>query len=354
LTRLRAAWLEQRSPSRLRSLVQLPLAPAAWLVAASARLRRHLHRRGVLPTSRLPSRVVSVGDLMLGGTGKTPMAAWIAVELRRRGHKVVLASRGAGRRGREKVRVVSDGRFVHGEVASAGDEPMLLAAAAPGVPVLVGRDLASVGLRALSAFGADILVLDDGFQQHRVERDVNLVMFDGGFGLGNRQLFPRGPLRESLATLRHAHAIGVVDGPLPAADAACIERYAHVAYRFRVVRQPLALRPLAGGRGEPPEMLAGRAVGLLSGLACPGGFRRTLESLDALVVAERRFRNHHRYRRRDLLRLDRDAPLWVTTEKDALKISPAWAAGVDVRVLVVEMQVEAGDALGDWLEARLR
>ncbi len=297
---------------------------------------------------------MSVGDLVLGGTGKTPMAAWIAVELRRRGYKVVLASRGAGRRGREKVRVVSDGRFVHGEAGSVGAEPMLLAGAAPGVPVLVGRDLESVGLRALSAFGADILVLDDGFQHHRLQRDVDLVMFDGGTGLGNRKLFPRGPLRESLASLRHAHAVGVVDGPLPADDAGCIERYAHAAHRIRAVRQPLALRPLAGGRGEPPETLAGRAVGLLAGLACPNGFRRTLESLDALVVAERRFPKHHRYRRRDLLRLGRGAPLWVTTERDALEIPPAWAAGVDLRVLVVGMQVEAGDALGDWLEARLR
>jgi tetraacyldisaccharide 4'-kinase len=116
------------------------------------------------------------------------------------------------------VEVVSDGRFVHGTRGHAGDEPMLLAAQAPGVPVLVGRDRGLVGLRAISAFGAEVIVLDDGFQHHRLHRDVDVLTFDGGLGLGNRRVLPRGPLRERSARSRARDAIGVVDGPLPERD----------------------------------------------------------------------------------------------------------------------------------------
>jgi tetraacyldisaccharide 4'-kinase len=328
--------------------------PAAWLYGACAWLARAARERGLRPARRLPLAVVSVGNLLVGGTGKTPFAAWLASGLARRGHKVVLASRGYGRRGREPVCVVSDGRFVRADVDRAGDEPLWLAAHAPGVPVLVGRDRAVVGLRALSGFGADLLLLDDGFQHHRLARDLDFVCFDGSFGLGNGRLLPRGPLREPLAALRRADALAVVDGPLPEADAARIEAAAPGARWLALRRRPASLRPLAGGAAAPPESLAGAAVGLLSGVARPRGVRASLERLGARVVAERLFPDHHRYRRSDLAGLASEAPLWVTTEKDALKIPPGWAAGADLRVLAQALEVEEGPALLDWVEQRLR
>ena len=175
--------------------------------------------------------------------------------------------------------VVSDGRFVHSRAEVAGDEAMVLAAHAPGVPVLVGRDRALVGWRAVSVFGADVLVLDDGFQHHALHRDLDLVTFDGGLGCGNRRTLPRGPLREPACALRHADAIGVVDGPLPAADAAFIERFAPGSHRFEARRTPVVLRPLRGGAGASPESLKDTDVGLLAALADPAAFRRSLESL---------------------------------------------------------------------------
>jgi len=334
--------------------VRLPLLPLSWLYGAGARVHRALYRTGVLRRSTFAGHVVSVGNLVVGGTGKTPLAAWVALGLRRRGRRVAIASRGCGGRAREPVTVVSDGRFVVSRAEEAGDEALVLAAHAPGVPVLVGRDRALAGWRAASCFGADVLVLDDGFQHHGLHRHLDLVTFDGGLGCGNRRVLPRGPLREPAGALRHADAIGVVDGPLPAADAAFIERIAPGVRQFRVRRIPVGLRPLGGGEDAPPELLKGAEVGLLAALADPAGFRRSLESLGARVVAERTFRDHHRYRERDLRGIAAQAPLWVTTEKDAVKILRPWVGRADVRVLRIEAEVAEPDLLLDWIDSRLR
>ncbi|RIK89344.1 MAG: tetraacyldisaccharide 4'-kinase, partial [Proteobacteria bacterium] len=255
-------------------------------------------------------------------------------------------------RSREPVTVVSDGRHVRATLREAGDEALLLAAHAPGVPVLVGRDRGVVGLRAIAGFGADVLVLDDGMQHHRLARDVEIVCFDGA-GLGNGRVVPRGPLREPAAALRGADAILVVDGPMPAADEARVRAAAPQAVWFAARRRPVSLRPLAGGPGAPAAVLRGRSVGMLAGIARPANLRRTLESLGAEVAAERVFADHHRYRARDVAGLA-GPPLWVTTEKDAAKILPRWTAPADVRVLAIALEVDEPAALLDWLERTLR
>ncbi|MEE2678779.1 MAG: tetraacyldisaccharide 4'-kinase [Myxococcota bacterium] len=330
------------------------LAPLGWLYGLGARFDRWSHASHWRRVERLLCHVVGVGNLVVGGAGKTPTAAWLACALRDRGHRVVLASRGYGRRDPRNIVVVSDGKFVRAGVEAAGDEPLVLAAHAPGVPVLVGRDRARVGWRAHSAFGAEVLVLDDGFQHHRLHRDLDIVLFDGQVGFGNGRCLPAGPLREPPAALRSAACIGVVDGPLATGDEALVAKFAPGARRFAAHRRPAALRPLAGGPGQAPEALRGREVGVFSGLARPGGLRRSIEALGARVVAERRFRDHHTYRPGDLSGLADEAPLWVTSEKDAVKLPAKWAGAADVRVLTIDIEVEAPDLLLDWMEARLR
>ena len=349
----RPGFFDERRPSLARQLALAPLVPLSCAYGAGAWLARHARGRILSAPARLSARVVSVGALAVGGSGKTPAAAWIAARLRERGHRVALASRGYGRKGRARALVVSDGRFVRAAAAEAGDEPLLLAALAPGVPVLVGRDRAAVGLRAIALFGVDVLVLDDGFQHHRVARDVEIVAFDGS-GLGNGALLPRGPLREGLSAMRRADAIWVVDGPLPETDAERVEQSAPRARWWHARRRPLELRPLRGGTAQPPDSIAGCAVGLLSGIARPASLRRTVEALGARVVAERSFPDHHRYRERDLRGLAATAPCWITTQKDALKILPSWVAGLDLRVLAVELEVDGGEEFVDWLDRSLR
>jgi tetraacyldisaccharide 4'-kinase len=298
--------------------------------------------------------VVSIGNLVVGGTGKTPMAAWIANALLRRGYKVALCTRGYGGTHRRRgVLVVSDGHYVRSRSEVAGDEAMLLAGVAPGVPVLVGRDRIQVGLRAYALFGAEVLVLDDGFQHHRLQRDVDLITIDGSFGFGNRWVLPRGPLREPLSALRYADAVAIIDGPLDPTDAATLQLRAPNATRFAARRRPVSIRPLRGGAAESPDVLNGTAVGLIAGLARPESLRSTLLQLGARIVAERTFSDHHRYRRADLVGLAREASLWITTAKDALKITPDWIGGADVRVLEIELDVAQGDALVKWIESKL-
>ena len=350
---MRAPWLDARRESRARRATLLPLDAAACLYATGARLHRSAYERGLVARRELACKVVSVGNLVVGGSGKTPTAAWIAHQLRRRGRRVALASRGYRRRGGERVLLVSDGARVRCGSAEAGDEPMLLAAHAPGVPVLVGRDRAVVGLRAVASFGTEVLVLDDGFQHHRLARDIEILVVDGHTGFGNRRVLPRGPLREPVAALRAADVVGVIDGPLDSGDEDLLGRVVPAALRFEARREPLALRALSSAESQPPAALAGALVGLLAGIARPDSFRRTLERLGAEVVAERRFPDHHRYRPSDLRDLEREAPLWVTTEKDAVKILPAWVAGLDVRVLAIELAVEEPGRLLEWLDVRL-
>ena len=271
---------------------------AAFFYGAAARAHRAWMRRTAGRRGRLACAVVSVGGLTVGGAGKTPMAACIALGLHRRGWRVVLASRGYGGRDRSAVSVVSDGSHVHSTVSRSGDESLVLAAHAPGVPVLVGRDRRVVGHHAVAAFDARIVVLDDGFQHHRLARDVDVVCIDGEAGLGNRRVLPAGPLREPLGALRLADWICVVDPPDDAVPIEGLEALA--AGRIRARRRPVGLRSIDGGSTRALESLDGARVGLLAGIARPRSVRRTLEALGARVVVERCFADHHTYAPEDL------------------------------------------------------
>jgi len=348
----RPSFWDERAPGVGRRLALAPLSLLSGLYGGAARLHRAWWEHGPGAPVRLPCKVVSVGNLVVGGSAKTPVAAWVAAALHRRGWPVAIASRGYGGRGADAVEVVSDGRHVYGRAEVVGEEPMLLAGLAPGVPVLVGRRRDVVGRRAVAGMNAQVLVLDDGFQHHRLAKDVELLTLTGA-GLGNGRVLPRGPLREPVSALSRAHAILAVDGPLPEADAARVARAAPGAARFALERRPRSTRPLAGGAREPASALAGQRVGMLCGIARPASLRDTLRSLGAAVVAERAFPDHHRYRREDLAGLASEAPLWITTEKDAGKLLPAWLDGARVRVLALETVFPDGEKFLDWLEERL-
>jgi len=347
-------WHETNEGALGRRLLLSPLAALARIYAGGARMNRWAHERGCLSRTRLPCRVVSVGSLVAGGAGKTPTAAGLADRLCTRGHRVAILSRGYGRRSTLPVEIASDGKVWTRDCGRVGDEAPLLAAHAPGVPVLIARDRVLAGVRAIESFGAEVLVLDDGFQHHRLARDIEILTFDAGFGLGNHRTLPRGPLREDTRALARANAVGVIDGELSERDERLIRTYAPRAFRYRARRLPSRLRSLDGRRDLPLARLRDAPVGLLAGLGRPSSLERTLVSLGARVVVRRFFRDHHRYRAHDLAGLEKEASCWITSEKDALKISPEWASRLDLRVLEVEFEADEGDHLLDWLEDALR
>jgi len=336
---------------------------ASVCYGAGARAHRGFMRWTSGGRGRLACAVVSVGGLTVGGSGKTPFAARLASGLKRRGWRVVLASRGYKGNSRLPVSVVSDGSFIHSSVAHSGDESFVLAAHAPGVPVLVGRDRRLVGHHAVSAFDAQIVILDDGFQHHRLARDLDIVCIDGPGGFGNRRLLPAGPLREPISTLGDADWLCVMDGRSTASESSGETlRESDTIRSFEASgreviwarRRPIELVSLDHSDTLSLASLRGRRVGLLSGVARPSSVRRTLESLGARVVVERRFRDHHKYTAKDCDDLDHSGLLWITTEKDGLKILPDWLGGHRLWVLRIEVEIEQEDAVLDRLQARLQ
>jgi tetraacyldisaccharide 4'-kinase len=343
-------WRIDESPSRQAALAPLALAELAY--RAGATLHRWVYDAGLRPRVRLDARVVSVGNLAVGGSAKTPVAAFLARELRARGRKVALLSRGVGGRRAREVNVVSDGERLLATPADVGDEPCLLAASAPGVPVLAGVRRVALGLRAIAAFGAEVLVLDDGFQHHPLARDLDLVCLDARLGLGNGHVLPRGPLRESARALQRAHALvwtraAASDPPPPGR-----ERLPRDLPQFRVTLVKLGLRPLAGGERAPLARLGGARVGLLAAIARPDRLALDLGELGAEISARRVFADHHRYTRADVAGLD-PALLWVTTAKDAIKIPPSWLTNAEVVVLDEDVERASALTLLDFVAARV-
>lgn len=326
-------------------LAELPYAAGAWL-------HRHVYEWGLRPRVRLDARVVSVGNLAVGGSAKTPLAAFLARSLHRRGVGVALLSRGVGGSRARTSSVVSDGRRVLLGAAEAGDEPVLLAAKAPGVPVLAGVDRVALGRQAIAAFGARVLVLDDGFQHHRLARDLDLVCLDARLGLGNGHVLPRGPLREPVSALSRAHALAFTRATPFDPEPPGAARLPSNLPRFRVGLRKLGLRSLGSGSLEPLDALRGARVGLLAAIARPDRLARELAELGAEVVSRRIFRDHHLYRRSDIAALD-PGLRWVTTEKDAVKLERGWSEAAALFALEEEVEPESGEPLAELVASRL-
>lgn len=354
---LEAIWWSER-PGLAGAALAPPLALAALVFRAGAALRGALYDAGVLRAVRVKVPVVSIGNLAVGGAGKTPVAMAVARRLLGRGRRVALLSRGYGAV-RADARVVADGARLLLGPDEGGDEPVLLALRLPGVPVLCGPRRAELAAAAVRDHGADALLLDDGFQHRALARDLDVVVLDAANPFGNGRLLPAGPNREPRAALRRAGLLWLsrVDQAEPGRLAA-LRTLARAATGRDPVESRHAPLGLVDGGLAPAggvEALRGRRVLLLAGIARPEGFRRTLLALGAEVVAEAVFPDHHPFSPADLdrARASADAArcdLLVTTEKDAVRLPPSAAADARVRALRIEAEVLGG---GEQLEAAL-
>lgn len=296
------------------------LAPASLLWRAGTRLRG-LRARPFGP----PVPTICVGNLTVGGSGKTPMTAALVERLRAEGRVVHVVCRGHGGRPGPDPRRVDPARDSHREV---GDEALVLAARAP---VWVGRDRAAL-IAAAAAAGAEVVVMDDGLQNPHVAPWCRIVMVDAVRGFGNGRLVPAGPLREPWET-------GLARGDL-------VVLVGEDAERERAIERWPALAAALPARLVPVETglpLAGEPVVAFAGIAHPERFFATLERLGARLVGAVPFPDHHSYAERILRRLRRQADvagaMLVTTEKDAARLPPAWRR----EVMVVQVRLEPGD-----------
>ena len=290
------------------------LAPAGWLYARLARPGRGKAWRASVP-------VVCIGNAVLGGAGKTPVALAVAARLAAAGHSPHFLSRGYGGRLRGPVRVDP---AVHG-AGDVGDEPLLLARAAP---TWVSRDRPA-GAAAAAGAGASIVVMDDGFQNGSLAKDASILVADGAVGYGNGRVFPAGPLREPAAA---AHA---------RADALVVVGNPECRLPNGLPRLEARLMPAPGS-----ERLAGEAVFGFAGIGRPDKFAETLRELGARLVGFRAFPDHHAYRPEEIAALLEQAAALgarcVTTEKDAVRLPSDIRAAMETVAVAIEWRDPGG------------
>jgi len=280
----------------------------------------------LFPSNKLECRVISVGNLTLGGTGKTPVVMMIAEILRGNGRKPGILSRGYGGNSKNEINVVCDGENVLLSTKIAGDEAVMMAKRLKNVPILVGSDRYQTGRYAIKHFGVDTLILDDGFQHLALKRDMNILLFDHQRPFGNGQLFPAGELREPKKEARRANFV-------------CITRYSGSSYPpgiseklikdFPLVKSTLRLDSLSNlntGEVLDVKQLRDQPVVAFSGIANPDDFRKLLEKSGARVAYYHPFPDHHQYILNDIRQIEDSArksgaKFILTTEKDAVKVN---------------------------------
>lgn len=319
-----------------------------------------LYEWGLKPRTRPDLPVASIGNITLGGTGKTTATRRLARDLMALGVTPGIVLRGHRRRSGEPVTVVAEGIGA----AEVGDEAAMLARTTPGAPVAVGKRRERV-IAELAAQGAQVALLDDGFQYFRMARAVDLVLIDATVDLERARVFPRGVLREPLGHLRRATHLMITHCDLaPSAQVEALERaLARVAPQAPIMRSrhaPTTLYRLdAPDSVEPATALAGRRVVAVSGIGNPAAFEGMLLELGATVVARAAFDDHHAYLPEDWARVrqtlrGRNADLVVVTEKDMVKLPPAPDGLPPVAAIAVDLQITHGEEPWQEMVSRIR
>ncbi len=308
------------------------------------RLRSAGYDHELFSRKRLEQRVISVGNITLGGTGKTPAVIQIAGMLRQHQKRPGVITRGYGRSDESALVVVADGKEILADTRSGGDEPVLIASKLSGVPVIADRNRYRAARYAVNAYGIDTVILDDGFQHRRLRRDLDIVLVDAADPFGNGRLFPAGILREPLPSLRRAHVV-LLTGIDRASDPDAVKEEIRRHTRARVFTSrpaPVELVDIMTGNVEPLSSLRDSVVLAFAGIARPAGFVSLLGSLGARVRAEMAYPDHYAYQDQDLAVIrqraaDEKVEKVITTEKDAVRLKSLHPEGI--RALRIELKV---------------
>lgn len=371
------AALQQRILATPLSFLFIPL---SWLYAASIQLRNILYTHGIFKACRLPCRVISVGNIVVGGTGKTPAVIAIAKHLQREGLRVAILLRGYKRHAREKVTIVSDGEKVCASPVESGDEAYMMAKHLRDIPIIVGKCRYSAGQVALERFKVDVLLLDDGFQHRQLARDADILTIPTTHPFGNpEKLLPAGTLREPRTALRRADLILLTHTDLPNTSAHIKKLVKSLAPNIPVLtstHQPTHLYPLVSSDQSPItssqgvsikreplltghwtldtgnydiKELKGKRVLAVCGIGNPEAFVATLRRCAVASVELLAFPDHHAYTETDKQQIETNfqetaADLIVTTQKDEQKLAgfvDNWK--LPIVVLSVGLVITEGD-----------
>lgn len=333
--------------------------------AVAVKTRRFLYDVRILRDSTIGVQVIAIGNLTVGGTGKTPVVEKFARELKDQGRNVAILSRGYRskptplatrlmnkalfREDKTPPRVVSDGRSLLLDSESAGDEPYMLASNLRDVVVLVDKDRVKAGLYAIEKFGCDTLLLDDGFQYWKLRgRRHDIVLVDCQQPFGNEHLLPRGTLREPPAHLARASTIFITKSDRQ--TTALRQRISALnpeAGIIECVHHPLYFEDVFTGERVGLELVAGRKLASLSGIAQPESFESSLLKLGAELVYSKRFADHHRFTQQEVLNVinrskKRQAAMVITTQKDAVRFPKLDRRDLPIYFVRVEIQIIRG------------
>ncbi|MCR5176184.1 MAG: tetraacyldisaccharide 4'-kinase [Anaerovibrio sp.] len=331
------------------------------------------YKFGICKSTRLDCFVISLGNITVGGTGKTPTAQRMARYIRDMGYKVVILNRGYRAKWQGEVGLVSDGKHIYMEADQAGDEAYMLAKHLPDVPVLIGADRSKTGQYAVDNFGAEVAILDDGFQHWKLVRDIDVVLIDSVNLFGNGYVLPRGTLREPLNHLERADVclMTKVDQGLPGYNKYVrdqIAKYGKQPIIVESIHHPQSCIELCewkrniADEGMPVTIIKGKKVVALSAIGNPVSFEQTVCSTGAVIIESFRFPDHHEYTQEEMVdameqAVRQGAEAIVTTEKDAVKLPMEFLAAVPedkaipVYILTVEVVLQDGK---DEFEAMLR
>lgn len=320
----------------------------------AVRARLACYGLGLLRTRRAGLCVISIGNITVGGTGKTPMTMMAGYALREAGHRVSIVSRGYGRR-TKGVALVPDGGTMEADAGTFGDEPVMMAARLAGVAVVVSSRRYEGSEYARKKLDAEIVLLDDGYQHVALERDLNILLIDAGERFGNGHLLPRGILREPEKEIKRADVIVLTKMEASSMTAEFEEMLAGLnpgVEIFHASYHPSGLSDIISG--EPVATEVGRGVVAFSGIASPPSFETMIEEAGMKLVRHVTFPDHHRYSADDvrfLSGLVGGGDLLVTTGKDAVKVGAYDWSGVRVVSLGLEIRVRERARLIGLLEA---
>jgi tetraacyldisaccharide 4'-kinase len=340
-------------------------------------IRLWRYRSGWRPQHHLGTQVIAIGNITVGGTGKTPVVELLARTLRDEGRRVAILSRGykskkldrpqkwKNKRGgsiasEHMPKVVSTGSALLLDSKYAGDEPFMLARNLDGVAVVVDKNRVKSGLFAVKELDSDTLLLDDGMQYLDLAHSIDIVLIDSGSPFGTEALLPRGTLREPPKNLRRASYVLITkcNGSSNEALISRIRKYNKTAEIMECTHGPIHLENVFTRERLPLEFLKDKWVGAISAIAVPEAFEGSLERLGARVEIRRRFSDHYRFSRKEVEKfmqrcVERDMELIVTTEKDAVRFPTPTSIDVPVYFLRIEVEILKGQEIWDDLVQRI-
>ena len=358
------------------SLLRVILRALSFIYLAIVQVRLYLYRNRILKEHQLGCLVISIGNLTVGGTGKTPVVEKFARALQRGGRKVAILSRGyksidkrrkkswlerlIDQNTTDPPRVVSDGKNVLLDSATAGDEPYMLASNLRGVAVVVDKDRVKAGLHAIKELDVDTLLLDDGLQYLHLKHRLDIVLVDRQAPFGNEQLLPRGTLREPPRNIRRASYILITKCNGESNDALIqqIRRFNRTAEIIECAHRPLYLQHVYRDERLPLDYLQDLYIASLCGIAAPESFESGLRNLGAKIELSRHFADHHRYSEKELQTflqrcVKRDVHAIITTEKDAVRLPRIDPLPVPIYYLRVEIEILTGHETWDHCVQRI-